>query len=167
MGAAPTISEWSTSVLPATARLISEVWLYKLWLMWHYGYCSQRYGCLFDPRASAAKQKCLHFDKMFVSCWPGSCQNRRDGRDTEDIENDPSWLSNRMIWNSVDAGYKLFCNRKSTSASLAYRIFTSYFKPLTCGDRIIPVQHSQYRGCWCPGSLCRQDISTHDIDCVE
>ena len=25
----------------------------------------------------------------------------------------------------------------------------------------------QYHGCWCPGSLCRQDISTHDTDYVE
>ena len=24
----------------------------------------------------------------------------------------------------------------------------------------------QYRGCWCPGSMCRQDISSHSIDCV-
>ena len=36
-----------------------------------------------------------------------------------------------------------------------------------CGDRIIPVQHSQYHGLWCPGSLRRQDIGTHDIDYVE
>ena len=27
--------------------------------------------------------------------------------------------------------------------------------------------HSQYHGCWCPGSLHRQDISSHDIDYVE
>ena len=39
--------------------------------------------------------------------------------------------------------------------------------PLMCGDRIIPVQHSQYHGWWCPGSLRRQDTSTHDIDYVE
>ena len=26
---------------------------------------------------------------------------------------------------------------------------------------------SQYHSCWCPGSLCRQDISTHDIDYIE
>ena len=38
--------------------------------------------------------------------------------------------------------------------------------PLTCGDRIIPVQQSQYYGCCCPGSLRRQDISTHDINYV-
>ena len=29
------------------------------------------------------------------------------------------------------------------------------------------VQHSKYLGCWCSGSLCRQDISNHDIDFVE
>ena len=31
--------------------------------------------------------------------------------------------------------------------------------------RIIPVQHSQYHGCWCPRSWRRQDIGTHNIDC--
>ena len=39
--------------------------------------------------------------------------------------------------------------------------------PLACGDRINSVQHCKYHGCWCPGSLRRQDISTHDIDYVE
>ena len=28
-------------------------------------------------------------------------------------------------------------------------------------------QLGQYHGCWCPGSLRRQDISSHDIDYVE
>ena len=37
------------------------------------------------------------------------------------------------------------------------------YKPLTCGDRIILVQQSQYHGCWCPGSLRRHDIGAHDI----
>ena len=36
-----------------------------------------------------------------------------------------------------------------------------------CGNWINSVQHSKYHGCWCPGSLRRQDISTHDIDYVE
>ena len=39
--------------------------------------------------------------------------------------------------------------------------------PLTCGDRVISVWLGQYHGCWCPGSLRRQDISSHDIDYVE
>ena len=38
---------------------------------------------------------------------------------------------------------------------------------LACGDRINSVQRSQYHGCWCPGSLRRQDINAHDIDYVE
>ena len=25
----------------------------------------------------------------------------------------------------------------------------------------------QYHGCWCPGSLCHPDISSHDIDYIE
>ena len=40
-------------------------------------------------------------------------------------------------------------------------------KPLTCGDRVNSVWLGQYHGCWCPGSLRRQDISSHDIDYVE
>ena len=39
--------------------------------------------------------------------------------------------------------------------------------PLACGDRNIPVHHRKYHSCWCPGSLCPQDISTHDISYVE
>ena len=34
-----------------------------------------------------------------------------------------------------------------------------------CIDWIILVQHSPYHGCWYPGSLRHQQISTHDIDC--
>ena len=34
-------------------------------------------------------------------------------------------------------------------------------------NRVISVLLGQYHGCWCPGSLCRQDISSNDIDCVE
>ena len=36
-----------------------------------------------------------------------------------------------------------------------------------CRDQINSVQHSKYHGCWCPGSLHRQDISTHDINYVK
>ena len=36
-----------------------------------------------------------------------------------------------------------------------------------CGDWITLIQHSKYHGYWCTGSLCRQDISNHDIDYVE
>ena len=41
-------------------------------------------------------------------------------------------------------------------------------KPLTCGDRVNSVYLGQYHGCWCPGSLRRQDIIiSHDIDYAE
>ena len=43
-------------------------------------------------------------------------------------------------------------------------IYKRMMRYLIYGNRIIPVQYSQYRGCWCPGSLRHQDISTHDID---
>ena len=36
-----------------------------------------------------------------------------------------------------------------------------------CGDQINSIQHNEYHGCWCPGSLRHQDISTCDIDYVE
>ena len=38
---------------------------------------------------------------------------------------------------------------------------------LTCGNRVISVLLGQYHGCWCPGSLRRQDISSHDIEYIE
>ena len=34
-------------------------------------------------------------------------------------------------------------------------------------NRINSVKLGQYHGYWCPGSLRRQDISSHDIDYVE
>ena len=34
-------------------------------------------------------------------------------------------------------------------------------------DKDLPIQHSKYHGCWCPGSLRRQGISNHDIYYVE
>ena len=40
-------------------------------------------------------------------------------------------------------------------------------EPLTCVDQVISVWLGQYHGCWCPGFLRRQDISSHDIDYVE
>ena len=42
-----------------------------------------------------------------------------------------------------------------------------FLKTLNCGDRVISVWLGQYHGCWCTGSLRRQDISSHDIDYVE
>ena len=38
---------------------------------------------------------------------------------------------------------------------------------ITCRDRVNSVYLGQYHGCWCPGSLRRQDISSHDIDYIE
>ena len=43
----------------------------------------------------------------------------------------------------------------------------TFYYPLKYGDRIILVQHIQYHRCWCPGSLRRQHISTHDIEYIE
>ena len=38
----------------------------------------------------------------------------------------------------------------------------------TCtGTEVSQFNLSQYHGWWCPGSLRRQDISSHDIDYVE
>ena len=41
------------------------------------------------------------------------------------------------------------------------------FLPLMCGDWVISVYLGKYHGCWCPGSLLHQDISSHDADYVE
>ena len=54
--------------------------------------------------------------------------------------------------------------KSHTHTQIHKHTHTTDLKPLKCGHRINPVQHSKYHGCWCPGSLRRQDISTHDID---
>ena len=56
------------------------------------------------------------------------------------------------------------CTHRSQVQTLANKC---EFPPSQYGDWIIPVQHSQYHDCWCPGSLCHQDMSIHDIDYVE
>ena len=54
--------------------------------------------------------------------------------------------------------YRLWFNKR--------RVYP-YFHSLTHGDGIDPVKQSKYYGCWCPGSLCRLNISTHEIDYAE
>ena len=55
------------------------------------------------------------------------------------------------------------------SLKITYLNFQSnlqWANPLTCGDQINLVWLGQYHGCWCLGSLRRQDISSHDINYV-
>ena len=51
-------------------------------------------------------------------------------------------------------------------SSAKWRLFCLGLNVLTllALGRNIPVEQSQYQGCWWPGSLCRQVISSHDID---
>ena len=42
-----------------------------------------------------------------------------------------------------------------------------WVKPSSAETGIFPGNLGQYHGCWCPGSSNRQDISSHDIDCVQ
>ena len=42
-----------------------------------------------------------------------------------------------------------------------------YVNPNPNPNRVISVKIGQYHGCWWPGSLRRQDISSHDIDYVK
>ena len=60
------------------------------------------------------------------------------------------------------------CLNQSLSKAKSY--IWNYYKrylqgnqSLRCEDRVITVQQSHYHGWWSPGSLCHQDISTHDI----
>ena len=48
-------------------------------------------------------------------------------------------------------------------------IYIRPFNSERAGDELInlPIQHSKYHGCRCPGSLRRQNINTHNIDGVE
>ena len=34
-------------------------------------------------------------------------------------------------------------------------------------DKDLPILHSQYHGCWCPGDPKNQDISYYDIELVK
>ena len=34
-------------------------------------------------------------------------------------------------------------------------------------DKNLPILHNQYHGCWCPGDVRSQGISSHDIDLVK
>ena len=40
-------------------------------------------------------------------------------------------------------------------------------KSFLISDKNLPISHSQYHGCWCPGGARSQNTSNHDIDCVE
>ena len=42
-----------------------------------------------------------------------------------------------------------------------------YLKSFLMYDKGLPILHSQYHGCWCPGDVGRQGISNHDIYYVE
>ena len=45
-----------------------------------------------------------------------------------------------------------------------YKLLKMWIVMITCGHRVILVWLSQCPGCWCPGSIHYQDISSHDID---
>ena len=60
------------------------------------------------------------------------------------------------IYFSMD-GHKAFNHTYMTASFLTLNVCgLSYF-----------VQLREYHGCWCPGSFCRQDIISHDIDYIE
>ena len=70
------------------------------------------------------------------------------------LRSDDQWPTSILIFNFntiIAIGHQILSPQK----------LVPRYEPLMCRDRIIPVQHSQYHGCWCPGSLWRQDISTH------
>ena len=46
-------------------------------------------------------------------------------------------------------------------------IWHRYLKSLLKWDQDLHILHSQYHGCWCPGDVRRQGISSHDIDLVK
>ena len=58
------------------------------------------------------------------------------------------------------------CFHKSTLNKVFYKMCNPFWS-WTYGDLIIWIQHNQYHGCWCSGSLHHQDISNNDIGYVE
>ena len=82
------------------------------------------------------------------------------------------WIT--PTWQNMPVGTTICCYARgeysitSTSNCISTgRKYTDFLKPLMCAEQINSVPQSEYHGCWCPGSLRRQDISTHGIDYVE
>ena len=69
------------------------------------------------------------------------------------------WLTQLVVWGYIS---KLFSRELLPIAH-----DSSEIKTLNVRHRVISVWLGQYHGCLCPGSLRRQDISSHDIDYVE
>ena len=46
-------------------------------------------------------------------------------------------------------------------------IWHRYLKPFPKKDQDLHIPQSQYHGCWCPGDVRSQGISSHDIDLVK
>ena len=70
-----------------------------------------------------------------------------------------SFLFHEVIMSHVYGGGPVLQHKSNSNHKQIYQ-------PLMCGDRVISVYLGHYHGCWCPGSLRRQDISSHDIDYV-
>ena len=70
-----------------------------------------------------------------------------------------------MIWQHKDPSHQQPCYwPNSPRIHLAPTLEES---TLNVRDRVILVYLGQCHGCWCLGSLCCQDISSHDIDYTE
>ena len=106
------------------------------------------------------KWKCLHHDVIPISgcAWCYQFDNFLCNEWWKFSQNDDILVSVFCKINEdVQSNVKTKIHQKKSFAWLT----------LSVQGRVIPVQHSQYHGCWCPGSFRRQGISTHDFGYVE
>ena len=76
---------------------------------------------------------------------------------------------NFAVWVNTIIWILIYVSVKCLIHGLSYaRDYIHGDSPLTLNVREPnSVQHGKYHGCWCPGFLCRRDISTRDIDQVK
>ena len=77
----------------------------------------------------------------------------------------PYWsiIASHVRWHPWSLKHIPFINPLRPEQNVGKEIF-NFFK---VANRVNSIYLGQYHGCWCPGSLRRQDISNHDIDWVK
>ena len=132
-----------------------------------------------------SETQCIHTRNAIQSCiYPGppravtdkACHPGGHYRD---------FLTGNLSFNQVTTTWRsgtLFLSRKSytssfftfNESSLLNILQSTWFKISVRWPSFLTLNvrgpsylglTGQYHGCWCPGSLRRQDISSHDIDC--
>ena len=90
-----------------------------------------------------------------ICAWIKGWSNNGEARDSRRHRAHYDVTVMYLLWLSIDQ----FIHIPFTTHPLL-----RLYQPLAHWGRVIPVWLNQYRGCWCPFSLRRQVIDSHDID---